>query len=78
MLPSLDLYTASRKGRLVSFNGTDYLATVKLTGSLKSNLADIPVARNIPSAEMIAGRKVQVVMFDESNPNDAIVVGVWT
>lgn len=71
-------YISSRKGTLKSFNSTDYVASVQLTGSLKAYLESIPVARNIPAGEMVAGRNVQVVMFDETNPKDAVVTGVWT
>ena len=41
-------------------------------------LEDIIVARNLPSAEMITGRKVAVLFFDEYNPNEAVVVAVYS
>ena len=35
------------------------------------------VSRGIASAEMVTGRQVTVVIFDGTNPEDAMVVGVW-
>jgi len=68
----------AKKGILKSFNSGDYTATVQLTGSDKVYLEGITVARNIPAAEMTAGRKVAVVFFDEHDSNEAVVVGVYT
>ena len=67
-----------RKAVLRSFNSTDYTATVQLAGSYKVYLEDIAVARNLPLAEMITGRKLAVVFFDEHNPKEAVVVAVYT
>ena len=61
-----------RKGILKSFNSGDYTATVQLTGSYKSYLEGITVARNLPTAEMVTGRKVAVNLFDEHNPKEAV------
>ena len=44
----------------------------------KVYLEDIAVARNLPAAEMVTGRKVAVVFFDEHNPKEAVVVAVYT
>ena len=67
-----------QKGFLKSFSSVNYTATVQLTGSYKAYLDGIAVARNIPTGEMTAGRKVAVVFFDEHNPRDAVVVAVYT
>ena len=67
-----------RKAVLRSFNSGDYTATVRLASSYKVYLEDIAVARNLPSVEMITGRKVAVVFFDEHNPKEAVVVAVYT
>ncbi len=46
-----------RKAVLKSFNSGDYTATIQLTGSYKTYLEGIAVARNLPAAEMAqAGR----------------------
>ncbi len=67
-----------RRGMLRSFNSSNYTATVQLAGSYKVYLEDIAVARNLPVAEMVAGRKVAVIFFDEHNPKEAVVVAVYT
>jgi hypothetical protein len=66
-----------RKGTLKSFNSGDYTATVQLAGSSKAYLEDITVARNIPAGEMVTGRKLAVVFFDENNAKEAVVVAVY-
>ena len=67
-----------RKGMLKSFNSGDYTATVQLASSYKVYLEDVAVARNLPSAEMVVGRKVAVVFFDEHNVKEAVVIAVYT
>ena len=67
-----------KKAVLRSFSSGNYTATVQLASSYKVYLEDIAVARNIPSGEMIAGRKVAVVFFDENNPKEAVVLAVYT
>ena len=67
-----------RKGVLKSFNSGNYTATVRLASSFKVYLEDIAVARNLPSAEMVTGRKVAVIFFDEHNPKEAVVAAVYT
>jgi len=67
-----------KKGVLKSFNSGAYTATVQLASSYKVYLEDVIVARNLPSAEMIAGRKVAVIFFDERNVKEAVVVAVYT
>ena len=67
-----------RRAVLKSFNSGGYTATVQLTGSYKVYLEDVAVARNLPAAEMAAGRKVVVIFFDEHNPKEAVVIAVYT
>ncbi|MFC1989791.1 hypothetical protein ACFLVW_04450 [Chloroflexota bacterium] len=67
-----------RKGVLKSFNSGNYTATVQIASSYKVYLEDISVARNLPSAEMVAGRKVAVIFLDEHNAKEAVVVAVYT
>ena len=66
-----------RKGILKSFNSGSYTATVQMASSYKVYLEGIAVARNLPAAEMTAGRKVVVVFFDEHNPKEAVVIAVY-
>ena len=67
-----------RKAVLRSYNSGNYTATVQLAGSYKVYLEDITVARNLSVTEMIVGRKVAVIFFDEYNPKEAVVVAVYT
>ncbi len=67
-----------RKGELKSFNSGAYTATVQLASSYKVYLEDVAVARNLPAAEMVSGRKVAVVFFDEHNAKEAVIVAVYT
>ncbi|MBA7642346.1 hypothetical protein ES703_50036 [subsurface metagenome] len=67
-----------KKGILKAFNSGTYTATVQVQGSLSVWLEDVPVSRGIPTAEMVTGRNVAVIFFDPGNPDDAVVVAVWT
>ncbi len=67
-----------KKAVLKSFNSGDYTATIQVTGSYKVYLGGVPVARNLPAAEMALGRKVAVIFFDEHNSKEAVVVAVYT
>jgi hypothetical protein len=67
-----------KKGELRSFNSGNYTATVRVSGSYKAYLEGITVARNLPTAEMITGRKVAVLFFDEYSPKEAVIVAVYS
>ena len=67
-----------RQAELRSFNATNYTATIRLASGYKVYLEDVAVARNLPSGEMVAGRKVAVIFFDENNPKEAVVAAVYT
>lgn len=67
-----------RRGVVKSFNSSTYRATVQVAGSLSVWLEEVPVARNIAAAEMVAGRRCALIFFSESDPRDALVVGVYT
>ena len=67
----------TRKAVLKGFDTGAYLATIQISGSLSVWLQGVPVARNIPTAEMITGRSCAVIFFDPSNPKDGVVVAVY-
>ena len=67
-----------RKAELRSFNSSNYTAVVRIAGGYKVYLEDVTVARNLPTAEMAAGRNVAVIFFDDNSPKDAVVVAVYT
>lgn len=66
-----------KKGVLKSFDAASYTAVLQLAGSYKTFLEDVPVARNLPESEMIPGRNVATVFFDEHNAKDAVVISVF-
>ncbi|GBD13667.1 hypothetical protein HRbin24_01703 [bacterium HR24] len=65
------------RGVVKGFDGASYRATVQVAGSLSVWLEGVPVARNIASSLLTAGRRCVVVFFDETNPQDAAVVAVY-
>ena len=67
-----------KRGVLRAFNAGSYKATVEVAGSIATWLPGIAVARNIDSAELIAGRSVALLLFEPSNPDDIVVCAVWT
>ena len=67
-----------RKGVIKGFDAGSYKATVQVAGSLSVWLAGVPVARNIASGEMVSGRRCALIFFDEANPEDAVIVAVYT
>ena len=67
-----------KKAELKSFNSGNYTATVRLAGGYKVFLEDVAVARNLPAAEMVTGRKLAVLFFEEHDAREAVVVAVYT
>jgi hypothetical protein len=67
-----------KKAELRSFDSGNYTATVRIASSYKVYLEDVAVARNLPVTEMVAGRRVAVLFFDEHSPKEAVVVAVYT
>ena len=66
-----------RRGTMRAFDSGAYRATMQLDGSLAVWLEPVPVARNLPSAEMVVGRNVAVLFWDGANPGDAVVLALW-
>ncbi len=67
-----------RRGEVKSFDSGAHTATIQVAGSLSVWLSDVPVARNIASGEMVAGRNCAILLFDNTNPQDAVVIAVYT
>ena len=61
---------------LQAFNAGTYLATLTLDNGL-STIANVPCSTAIASGLLVAGANVAVVLFDPSNPADALVIGVF-
>lgn len=68
---------AIHRGKVVSFDSGTWTATVRIDGSPQQTLTTVPVARNIPSAEMTSSRKVLLDTGDHFNPADFILFAVW-
>ena len=67
-----------RKGEIKAFDSGSYSATVRVAGSLAVWLSGVPVARNIAASEIQAGRSCAIIFFDDANPQDAVIVAVYT
>ena len=67
-----------KRGVIKAFDAPSYTATVQMAGSLSVWLTGLPVARNIPASEVVAGRQCTVLFFSDSNPRDAVVATVYT
>ena len=65
------------KATIRSCDATAYTATVQVAGSIATWLDGVPVARNIPTAEITEGRHCAVLFFDAANPSDAVVLAVY-
>ncbi len=66
-----------KRGVVKAFDSGAYTATVQVAGSLAVWLTDVPVARNIAAAEMVAERSCAVLFFDEPNPQDSVLIAVY-
>lgn len=62
---------------LRAFDAGTYIARVTLKGSLHMSLDSVPVNRALASGDMVAGREVTVVIFDETKASDARVIAVY-
>jgi hypothetical protein len=67
-----------KKAEIRGFSSASYTADVRISGGYTVMLEGVRVARNLPAAEMIAGRQALLAFFDEYNPGDAVVIAVFT
>ena len=65
-----------KKAILKAFDSGTYKATVQIVGSLSVWLEGVPVSTAIAASDMVVGRTCAVLFFDESNPNDAVIISV--
>lgn len=65
------------RGTLVSFDAVTYTAVIRLDGSAPQTLTGIAVSRGIPSAEMVADRRVLLAAGDHGDVADLVVITVW-
>ncbi|ADJ25516.1 conserved hypothetical protein [Dehalogenimonas lykanthroporepellens BL-DC-9] len=62
---------------LISFDSLDYTADIRPDGSPKAYLDGITVARHIPVAEMLPGRRLAVLFPDRYQAGSAVIIAVW-
>lgn len=65
-----------RRGIVRTFNPATYIAKVEIPG-WRPNVLTIPAAKHLAANLLTAGSKVVVLFFDETNPNDAVVLGSY-
>jgi len=65
-----------KKATIKSYDASGHKAAVQISGSLAVWLESVPVATDIPAAEVQAGRECTVLFFTDDNPDDAVVVTV--
>ncbi len=69
--------TLIKRGTIKSYDSGGHRAAVQMAASLAVYLDAIPVATDIPSAEVVAGRECTVVFFGEAHdPDDAVIAAI--
>ncbi|MDO8615532.1 MAG: hypothetical protein Q7T33_07305 [Dehalococcoidia bacterium] len=68
--------TTLKRGTIKSYAAATHKASAQIAGSLAVWLDNIPVATDIPPAEVIAGRECAVLFFTDDNPNDAVILTI--
>ncbi|MCH8814284.1 MAG: hypothetical protein IH957_04180 [Chloroflexi bacterium] len=69
--------TLIKRGTIKSYDSGSHLAAVQMAGSLTVYLDAIPVATDIPAAEVVAERECTVVFFGEAHdPDDAVIAAI--
>lgn len=67
-----------KKAELKSFDSGSCTAAIRMDGGYKADLEGVPVARNLPSVEMVAGRMAVVQFFNDASPREAVIIAVYT
>ncbi len=65
-----------RRAVLRSFDAATYTATVQVVGSRSAFLDGVPVSRGLPAAELLPGRDCVLLLFEPTDPSDAMLLGV--
>jgi hypothetical protein len=58
------------------FSAGSYTAAVQVVGSRSAYLEGVAVSRGVAAGEMVAGRDCVLVLFESTDPSDAMVIGV--
>ncbi len=65
------------KAVLKTFDQATYTADILLSGSFKTLMKNVTVARNIPSTAMTVNRKVTVLFYDGYHSRDAVIIAAY-
>jgi len=68
--------TTLKRATIKSYAAGTHRASVQIAGSLSVWLENVPVATDIPAADVVAGRECAVLFFTDDNPDDAVVVTI--
>lgn len=75
VIPQSYARSVIRKGSIISFDRTTWKAVVRVEGSISA--LNLYCAQWLQPTQLTAGNKCAVLMFDESNPTDALVIGTY-
>jgi hypothetical protein len=75
IVPEALRLTSVRKGKLISFDTATYKGLVRIAGS--ASAIEIRAGEWIPPDIMDEGSSVAVLLYDESNPDDGLILGPY-
>jgi hypothetical protein len=67
-----------KKAILKEWNSGTYTAKIQIPGSGKAYQEGVKTARNLTASEMIPGRQVALILWDEHNFSDGVIIAVYT
>ncbi len=68
--------TVLKKAIIRAYTAATHKASLQVAGSLAVWLDSVPVATNIPAADVAAGRACSLLLFDAYGPLDAVVISI--
>ncbi len=67
-----------KRGLLLSFTPSTYMASVLLFESPSCTLSNVPVAHHLDGGSCLPGALCALLFFDSQNPQDAVVIATFT
>lgn len=68
--------TRIHRGIIRAYDSGTHTADVRVVSDLAQQLADVPVATDIPAVAVVANRECSVLFFQEDDPDDAVVITI--
>lgn len=68
--------TRIHRGIIRAYDSGTHTADVRVVSDLAQQLADVPVATDVPAVAVVAGRECSVLFFQEDDPDDAVVITI--